>query len=63
MNAAVFPVPVWAHQNMSAPFSARGIACSWIGLGCLYQIASSALQNVSETQISEKFVIRKKKID
>ena len=34
-NAAVFPVPVCAIPIMSCWFSAWGIACSWIGVGCV----------------------------
>lgn len=44
-NAAVFPVPVWAHQNTSLHSSAWGIACSWIGVGCVYPALSSSSRN------------------
>ena len=36
-NAAVFPVPVCAHPNISAPLKTIGIDCACIGVGVVYQ--------------------------
>ena len=36
MNAAVFPVPVWADAITSLPWSTSGIVWAWIGVGDIY---------------------------
>ena len=41
-NAAVLPVPVWAHPNKSLRSNTMGIDCSWIGVGVVYPSCSSA---------------------
>ena len=53
-NAAVFPVPVWAHPSTSRPETATGIAFAWIGVGVLYCSSFSARCNGAIRSISSK---------
>jgi hypothetical protein len=46
-KAAVFPLPVSASPIRSRPWSARGIASAWIGVGILYPRAAHASQRGS----------------
>lgn len=41
-NAAVFPLPVSANPMISRPSRARGMDCSWMGVGALYPSFSHA---------------------
>lgn len=51
-NAAVFPVPVWAHPRRSTPFKIIGIDSAWIGVGDVYHSSWSAF-NIGSISLSD----------
>ena len=56
VNAAVFPVPVCAQPNKSAPLRTIGMACAWMGVGILYPSSLSA-RKIGSMRLNDSKVI------
>src|ERR1700730_14062930 len=54
VKPAVFPVPVWARPIRSLPAKASGIACCWIGVGCVYPASRTAWRTSGARSSSSK---------